>query len=469
MNGFMNWMEEHFMPIAAKIGSQRHLVAVRDGFISIMPITMVGSIAVLLNVFFRDLPNEWWGVGNSFTTAMTQVINVNGNVYFGSIVILGLCFTFALGYHLAKSYDVNPIAGGVVAFAAVVACMGQGVSVTLDVANAPAAVTEFLTAAGATIAKGTASLGTWGNLGSNYTGSGGLFTCLIVGLLSTMIYVKLMIKKITIKLPDSVPPAVSNAFAAIIPGVIAIYVFAIVTQICVVTSGLYPNDLIVKYIQAPMLGLSQGFFSVILIVFLVQLFWFFGLHGSNVMAPIIEGVYTPALLDNLAVYNTTHSTEGMKYMWTRGSFDAYAQMGGSGVTLGLIIAIFFFSKRDDSKAVAKLSAPMGIFNINEPIIFGMPIVLNPVYLIPWLIVPPICAAIALGFTMAGIIPPVFVQVPWVMPVGFYAWMATGGNFMAALVSILCLGVSFVLWTPFVMLANRMQAKEEAAEKALHME
>lgn len=221
--------------------------------------------------------------------------------------------------------------------------------------------------------------------------------------------------------------------------------------------------MIVEYIQKPLLGLSQGFFSVILIVFLVQLFWFFGLHGSNVMAPVIEGVYTPALLENLDFFNKHHTTVGMPYDWTRGSFDAYAQMGGSGVTLGLLIAILIFSKRDDSKAVAKLAAPMGIFNINEPVIFGMPIVLNPIYIIPWLIVPPICAAIALGFTMAGIIPPVFVQVPWVMPVGIYAFMGTGGNILAALVSILCLGVSFVLWTPFVMLANRMQAKENEGQ------
>ena len=100
MNAFMDWMEKHFMPIAAKIGSQRHLVAVRDGFISIMPVTMVGSLAVLLNVFLRDLPNTWWGEGNEFVANVQQIINVNGNVYFGSIVILGLCFTFSLGYHL---------------------------------------------------------------------------------------------------------------------------------------------------------------------------------------------------------------------------------------------------------------------------------------------------------------------------------------------------------------------------------
>lgn len=466
MNSFISWMERYFMPVAAKIGSQKHLVAVRDGFISIMPVTMVGSIAVLLNVFFRDLPNSWFGEGNSFVAAMSQLISVNGNVYFGSIVILGLVFTFSLGYHLAKTYSVNPVAGGIIAFASVVTCMNQNATFPVNLGALSNDVVSNLSAAGLDVAVdegGTAILqgvSEWGYMGISYTGASGLFTCLIVGFLSTMIYIKLMQKKITIKLPDSVPPAVSNSFAAIIPGVVAVYVFGILTQISVATTGLYPNDLIVEWIQKPLMGLSQGFFSVILVMFLGQLFWVFGIHGSNVMAPIIEGVYTPALLQNMEVWNRTHSVADMPYIWTRGSIDAYTQMGGSGLTLGLLIAIFLFSKREDSRAVAKLSAPMGIFNINEPIIFGMPIVLNPIYIIPWLFVQPICAAIAYLFTAAGVIPPVFIQVPWVMPVGLYAFLATGGSFLAAGVALLNLFVSFILWTPFVILANRMKEKEE---------
>ena len=99
--------------------------SIRDGFIAIMPVTMVGSIAVLLNVFLRDLPNEWLGEGNGFVAAMDPIIAINGNVYFGSITVLGIAFTISLGYHLSKSYDVNPIAGAVIAFSAVVTCMNQ--------------------------------------------------------------------------------------------------------------------------------------------------------------------------------------------------------------------------------------------------------------------------------------------------------------------------------------------------------
>lgn len=465
MDKFLTWMEKNFMPVASKIGSQKHLVAIRDAFISIMPVTMVGSIAVLLNVFFRDLPNTWFGEGNGFVNTFQQIININGNVYFGSIFVLGLVFTFSLGYHLAKCYNVNTIAGGVIAFSSVVVCMNQSALFDYVLPGIGAGTIDSLKSIGLNVGltadnMGVSLLGVngWGYLGHQYIGASGLFTCMIVGFLSSMIYIKLMLKKVTIKLPESVPPAVSNAFAAIIPGTIAIYVFGVVTQICVSTTGLYLNDLITKWIQEPLLSLSQGFFSVILVMFLIQLFWFFGLHGSNIMAPITEGIYTPALLQNLEHWNEFQSTSGMPFLWTRGSIDAYAQIGGSGITLGLLIAIFIFSKRDDSRTVAKLSAPMGVFNINEPIIFGMPIVLNPIYVIPWLLAPTICAAIGYGFTAFGIIPPVFLQVPWVIPVGFYAFFATGGNFLAAGVAILNVIISFLIWTPFVLLANRMKDK-----------
>lgn len=463
MSAFNSFMEEKFMPVAARIGSQKHLVAIRDSFIAIMPVTMVGSIAVLLNVFLRDLPTQAKMTG--FVSAMSPVINVNGNVYFGSIVILALAFVFALGYNIAKIYDVNTIAGGVIAFASLVTCMAQSAVFNFELAGVGGDSIGQLQALGLDVALNEAggvvlnNVSSWGYISSAYTGAGGLFTALIVGFVCTMIYVKLMLKKITIKLPDSVPPAVSKAFAAIIPGVIAIYAAGIAAQICVSLTGATINEMVLKYIQMPLLGLSQGFVSVVVMVFMIQLLWFFGLHGHNVLAPLMDGVYLTALNENIQVYQSTLDISKLPYLWTRGSFDAFCQMGGSGITLGLIIAIFLFSKRDDQKAIAKLSWPMGVFNINEPVIFGMPIVLNPVYLIPWLIVPPICAAIAYFATVMGLIPPVFVAVPWVMPVGIYAFLATGGSILAALVSLLNLFVSFLIWMPFVRMANKMKIEE----------
>ncbi|WP_130805914.1 PTS sugar transporter subunit IIC [Senegalia massiliensis] len=462
MDGFTRWMEKHFLPIAAKIGSQRHLVAIRDAFIGIMPITMVGSVAVLLNVFFRDLPTEWGATG--FVEAMSPIIAINGNVWFGSIAIIALVFVFSLGYNIAKSYGVNPLAGGVISFSSLIVTLPQTANFSYALPGVSVENLDALTKLGvqAQVVGENLNLDVagWGYIGLSYAGAAGLFTALIIGFLSSMIYVKLMLRGITIKLPDSVPSAVNKAFAAIIPGIIAVYVAATLGYLSVTYLGFSINDLILEYIQKPLLGLSQGLFSVILATFLIQVFWFFGLHGHNVLAPIMDGVYLPALITNTEAYEAAQSAADLPYLWTRVSFDAYAQMGGSGITLALIIAIFMFSKKKDSKAIAKLGAPMGVFNINEPVVFGMPIVLNPFYIIPWLIIPPITATIAYVLTAIGFIPPTFVAVPWVMPVGILAYLATGGSWLAGLVSIFNLFVAFVIWSPFVMLANRVKKTDQ---------
>ncbi|AGM99167.1 PTS sugar transporter subunit IIC [Streptococcus iniae] len=457
----MSHFSDKFMEISGKMGSQRHLVAIRDSFISMMPITMAGSVAVLLNVFLRDIPTnmKWTG----FATAMKPIIDINGYVYFGTIGIMALVFAFALGYHLSIMHKVNPLAGGLISFAAFVSTIPQTLTIATPLTDANASLLSGLKDLGLTVTKGNGvsnlEVSQWGAIALKYAGATGLFTALFVGFLATFVYAALTKRHIIIKMPDTVPPAVNKAFAAIIPGTAAIYVTSIVAYLIFAMSGMALNDLISKFIQVPLLGLSQGLGSVIILTFLVQLLWFFGIHGHNVLAPILDGVYLVALTENTAAYNSAHSAAHLPYLWTRGSFDAYAQMGGSGVTLAFIIAIFLFSKREEHKTVAKLSAPMGIFNINEPITFGIPIVLNPSFAIPWLITPPICATIAYLATAAGLIPPVFTPVPWITPPVLYAFLATGGNLMAALVSLFNLFVAFLIWTPFVISANKERASD----------
>lgn len=451
-----------FMEISAKIGSQKHLVAVRDAFIALMPLTMAGSVAVLINVFFRDIPTELGNTG--FVESMQWLIGINGNVWFATLAIMAMVFAFTLGYNVSRAYNVNPLAGGLVSFASLIATVPQSATFFAGFEGVATEQLSTLTGLGVNAVVNEAAVGieanSWGFINVNYLGSNGIFTALIIGMLSSIIYAKLMQRGLVIKLPDSVPPAVSRAFEAIIPGIIVIYLVATISYLSVTFLGSPINDFILKYVQMPLLGLSQGFFSVLLMSFLVQLFWFFGLHGHNVLGPIMDGIYMPALLENTNNYQMYHDITKLPYLWTRGSFDAYAQMGGSGVTIALIIAIFILSKREDHRAVAKLAAPMGIFNINEPITFGMPIVLNPTFIIPWLIVPPICAGVAYAFTAAGIIPPVFVSVPWITPPGLYAYLATGGNILAGLVSLLNVGIAFAIWAPFVIMANKQKPNEE---------
>ena len=134
-------------------------------------------------------------------------------------------------------------------------------------------------------------------------------------------------------------------------------------------------------------------------------------------------------------------------------------MDGAGATFALIIAIFIFSKKQEEKTLAKLAAPMGVFNINEPVVFGLPIVLNPVYMIPWIFVPTILITFAFFVSKTGIVPPVYVETPWVMPPILYAWFATGFSFKAALLAIVNLGIGVAIWSVFVILSNNVKIDE----------
>lgn len=443
MKNFTDWMERSFVPIAAKIGSQKHLVAIRDSFIATMPITMAGSIAVLLNALFRDIPGEygWDGISSAFS----WLIGINGFVWWGTLAVLSVALAFAIGYNFAQAYNVNPVAGGLVAFSAFIITLPQ--------------VATF----GAEIEGVTHEVAGWGYLGAGYLNTGGLFTALIIGMIATIIYAKLMNKNIIIKLPDEVPPAVSRAFAAIIPGLVALYVVAAAAWAVATYLPEYSNipDLISNYLQQPFLALSQNLVAVVIITIFVSLFWFFGLHGPNVLAPALDGIYGPALNANIDYYQLNHTTEGLPHLWTRGSFDAFSWMGGSGSTLALIIAILILSKRADSRAVASYALPMGLFNINEPVIFGLPIVLNPIYFIPFILIPTIQVIIAYLVTQAGFVPPVHISVPWVLPPILYAFFATGFSVSAALLALFNMALAVVIWGAFVLVADRMKDSDLA--------
>ena len=447
-----------FLKIAGKLGSQKHLIAIRDAFIAMFPLTMAGAIAVLLNVLVRDIPsNMGW---SGFADAMKPLIELNGYVYFGTIAIMALAFVFALGYNRAQAEKLNPIAGGLVSFAAFISTIPQTLTIVTDVTGLDKSVLTKLADVGLVVSGGNLETSQWGAISVAYAGATGLFAAMLIGLLSAEVYIFFMKKKVIIKMPDSVPPAVNKAFASMIPGIVAIYVSAFIGYLATLLTGQALNDLISTHIQQPLMGLSQGWFSVVLLSFLVQLLWFFGLHGHNVLGPVLDGIYLPALLENTAAYEASKDVSQLPYLWTRGSFDAFGQMGGSGVTIALIIAIFLFSKKQEYRAVAKLSAPMGIFNINEPVTFGIPMVLNPLFVVPWLIVPPICVGIAYAATVAGLIPPVYVSILWITPPGLYAFLATGGNVMAGLVSLFNVFVAFCIWSPFVIAANKVQAPQD---------
>ncbi len=179
---------------------------------------------------------------------------------------------------------------------------------------------------------------------------------------------------------------------------------------------------------------------------------------ANVLAPILEGVFGVAQIDNVNLFQQggTELVIEKGYMWVRGSFDAYSWFGGSGGTIVLIIAIIMFSKRKDYRTVANLSVGPGIFNINEPIMFGLPIVLNPLLFFPFLLAPVVSVSIGYFATIAGLVAPVSQQVAWVTPPFLLSFLATGADWRAPIVTLVAMLASFVIWAPFVMAANKVE-------------
>ncbi|KAF1304868.1 PTS sugar transporter subunit IIC [Enterococcus sp. JM9B] len=472
MNGLTSWMEKHILPVAAKIGAQKHLVALRDAFIGTMPATMAGSIAVMINAIIRDLPPQFWPSydGNTIPV-IREIIGVNGFVWNGTLAIAGLVFAFSWGYNLARAYGVNDLAGGIVGLATLVQGIAFSYTNTLATTVSPELVDSINASSADTgwsaTAEGLTATG-WGWLNLNHLNANAYFTVMIMGAISVIIFCKLMLADITIKMPDSVPPAVSKAFAAIVPATLALYVVAIINFVVgKLTDGQLIIDLVQKYIAEPFLGLSQGIGAVLIVTVFVQLFWFFGIHGPNVLAPVLEGIWGQAQLVNIDVfqkgYNGKTGTagvleaieDGKAYMWVRGSFDAFAWFGGSGGTITLLIAILLFSKRADYLTVAKLSIGPGLFNINEPVMFGLPIVLNAIMFIPFLVAPVVATTIGWLATYFGLVAPVSQQVTWVVPPLLLSFLATGADWRAPIVTLVCMIVTFFIWAPFVISANKI--------------
>lgn len=480
MNALSGWLERHILPIAAKIGSQKHLVALRDAFIGMLPVTMAGAIAVLLNAFVRDFPNEYIKSGamflendpNGYTNVITRfcapLISVNGYVWAGSLAIMAVVFSASLGYNVAKAYDVDRLAGALISLSAFIMGIPQSATTTLTLTDKlSGSAVDALTQAGATVANAdggqTISAGAWGYFPfSQYMGGTGLFTAMLFGFISVIIFAKLMQKKITIKMPDSVPPAVSRAFAAIIPGMAGLYVSGLIYYLFNEIAGVPLIDWISESIQKPLLGLSQGYLAVFIIVLLVHVLWFFGLHGTNIMSPVLQSVYGVAMVENTNAFQTQAA---IPYKWVAGSFESFVWPGGAGVTLMLLVAILLFSKRADYKMIGKLAIGPGIFNINEPVMFGLPIVLNALFMIPFILAPILTATIAYFATMAGLVSPVVVNVPWVMPAGLSGFLATGGDWRAIILTVVNLAVSLGVWAPFVLAANKLGQSVEEQDAA----
>lgn len=302
-------------------------------------------------------------------------------------------------------------------------------------------------------------------LARQFSDTKSLFLGMFIAILSVEIYSKLeKVDRLRIKMPDSVPPNVAASFSALIPGIITVTFIATLGFTFHAITSMHLYDAIYKVVQQP---LVQSLPGLLVLMFVAQLFWVIGIHGNQMIKPIRE----PLLLGAIAV-NMTAFEQGQEIpnIITMPFWDVYMSIGGSGLTIGLLLAVMIASKRLEMKEIAKISFGPCVFNINEPVIFGMPIMLNPILAIPFIITPLVTGTIGYFATSMGFAGKAVVMVPWTTPPIINAWLSTAGSMGAVVTQLVCILTATLIYLPFVQVASRradlaQREAEQAAQQA----
>lgn len=442
MDKFQSAIERLLVPLSTKLNAQRHICAVRDAFILSFPLTMAGSLMVLLNNVFLSADGFMFKIlqFDKLFPGIVKFQAVFAPVVKGSADIFSILIVFLIARNLAKLMEGDDLLTGLTA-----------ISVYFII------YPDYFDNEGVNY------------LTNQYMGAQGLFVAILVGLLVGELMSRLAKSdKLEIKMPEQVPPAVARSFKVLIPIIITTIFFSVLNYFVKMAAPGGLHELIYNIIQTPLPRMSQSLFSVIILALLSQLLWAMGIHGPNTIAAIRDTMFSEAGNANLLHYAESGTTWGAPYPITySGLATAFAEYGGSGATLGLIIAILIFSKNKESKSIGKLSFVPGLFNINEMVIFGLPIILNPIYIIPFIIAP--LVNIMIGYTavmILKIMPPVTIGIPWTTPGPLMPFLGTGGNIVALFVGFICLAVSVLIYSPFVIAANKAAIIEDEMENEI---
>lgn len=421
-NKIMQVLEDFLLPIADKLNNNRYLSALRDGFMVALPLIIFGSIFVVLaNLPFLDKL-----IGEE---AFASYQNALGPASAATLNIMGLFTIIGIGYKLAEHYELDEIYGGVVAIGAFLILTPQVVEEVSGVIP-------------------TSSLG-----------AEGMFLGIFTAFISVELYRYFTEKNWSIKMPAGVPEAVSKSFSSLIPISLTLAIFLLIRIIFSYTVFETVQNFIYTIIQQPLTKLGSGLPATIIAVLLIQLFWFFGLHGQIIVNSVFDPIWYALNEQNLRAFQAGVELPNIV---TKQFVDTFlVGMGGTGMTLAIIVGIFLIGRSRQIKELGKLGAPAGIFNVNEPIIFGLPIVMNPLVLIPWLLSPVVVTIITYFAMSTGLVPkPAGIIVPWTTPILLNGFLATGNAWQGAVLQAFNLFVVFLIWWPFLKILDKSYYEKE---------
>lgn len=369
----------------------------------------------------------------------TSIADVFNKITNGSFGLLGMIGTFGIASSFAEQHGTDGKSAGIIAVASYFI------------------VTPSIMSAGKTPLEG---------MPYDYLGSKGLFIGIVIGLLSASIFQWFINHDVQVHMPDSVPPAISKSFSALIPGAVIVALFGAIYAIFTWANWGNVHDLLLHVFAKPLGLLSDTLGGTVVAIALNSLFWFVGIHGGNVINNIIQPMWLMNTDTNRVLQKAGNLDLGHGgHIITQPFMDNFVYLGGGGATLGLVLAIgiLVISKRasEQAETLAPLTITPGIFNINEPTMFGLPVVLNVTLLIPFIIAPMVNAVLTYIAMATGLVPLCTgAVIAWTMPPVISGFLATS-SWTGSVLQVICIVIDVLIYLPFVVTLNTKQKMQEA--------
>ncbi|MBZ2386549.1 PTS transporter subunit EIIC [Anaerococcus murdochii] len=436
---FMDKLEEKLMPMAAKISGNAHLQSIRDGFALAMPLLIIGSMFMLISNFpiqsWMDLLRSTEVNGNTIASYFSAATNA-------TFTIMSIFVVIGIGYAYGGKLKVNQIFSGIVSLVAWFILMPFSFEFT------PEGSEEALTVNG---------------LSFDWLGSKGVFIGIISAFLAVRIYKIIIDKGLVIKMPAGVPPTVGQSFAALLPAAFVMTAFVLIRFIFSLTPWDNAFNFVYSVLQLPLQHIGGTLTAMILVYLFAHILWFLGIHGTNITDSMFMPILYALSAENLAKVNAGQLPENIINVQFQNLFATY---GGAGSTLSLLIVAVLIAKSKRLKQLSKLSILPAIFGINEPVIYGLPIVLNPLLMVPFILVPTINIIISYVTMNIGLVPiPNGVIMPWTTPPIVSGFLSS--NWQGAVLQLFLIVLGCLIYYPFVVAIdkNNLIQEEELANES----
>lgn len=414
MNSFYNFLvgiiEKRLAPMAGVIAQQRYVLAIRDGFIAALPFMIVGSFMLVFifppissNTTFQ-FAKAWLNFSANYREQLMLPFNM-------SMGLMTIFISIGVGASLGKQYSLDPITTGLLS-------LMSFMLVAADLKN--------------------------GALSMQYFSGQGIFTALLCSIYATEVYRWLKKRNITIRLPEQVPPGVSRSFEVLIPVIVIMITLHPLNLFIEHATGMILPEAIMAMLK-PLVAASDSLLAVILAVLLCQILWFAGIHGTM----IVTGIMNPFWMANLASNQAALAAgEAIPHTFVQGFWDHFLFIGGVGSTLPLAI-LLIRSRAAHLRTIGRMGFVPGLFNINEPILFGAPIIMNPILFIPFVFIPVINAILAWYAIDLGLVEKVVMMTAWTTPAPIGASWATNWAIAPVILCFICMAIAALMYYPFV--------------------